>query len=122
MFFSASVIMVRVRSLINQRQVEDTSLLRHSLAALQARIANMRQLIGATFYLFGLIYFLMLPLATRILDSRIPLELLILDNFLMYFAFAANVFFVFLVLHSVQWFVSSRVNAYALRLNSQDIA
>jgi hypothetical protein len=42
-----------------------------------------------------------------------------LRNFLMYFAFAANVFFIFLVLHSVQWFVSGRVQASVKRLNGQ---
>jgi hypothetical protein len=47
---------------------------------------------------------------------------LILENFFVYFAFATNVFFVFLVLHSVQWFVSGRVHAYTQRLNAKNIA
>jgi hypothetical protein len=119
--FSAAVIVVRLHSLRDRRQVGDVSSIQCSLAALQARSANVRQLIGATFYFFGFIYFLALPLATLTLDSKIPLEILILRNFLMYFAFAANVFFIFLVLHSVQWVVSSRVHAHALRLNAQKI-
>jgi hypothetical protein len=44
-----------------------------------------------------------------------------LENFFLYFAFAANAFFIFLVLHLVQWFVSGRVRAYALRLNSSSV-
>jgi hypothetical protein len=120
---SASVIKVRLHSLKKQRQVEDVSSLQRSVAALQARCANVRQLIGATFYIFGFIFFLALPLATRTLDnSRTPVGILVLNNFLMYFAFATNVFFVFIALHSVQWFVSGRVHAFALRLNAQNIA
>jgi hypothetical protein len=42
----------------------------------------------------------------------------IFENLGFNFAFAANIFFVFLVLHSVQWFVSSRVQASARRLNT----
>jgi hypothetical protein len=121
--FSAAVITVRLRSLTNQRRVEDSSSLRGSLAALQARSANLRQLIGATFYLFGLMFFLTLPLATFILDSgRYTIGTLILHNFLVYFAFANNVFFIFLVLHSVQWFLSGRIQAHELRLNAQNTA
>jgi hypothetical protein len=115
--------MVRLRFLKSQRPVEEDSSLQHSLAMLQARSTNVRQLVGATFYLFGFVFFLALPLATRILDdSKTPLGILILNNFLMYFAFAANVFFVFLVLHSVQWLVCGRVHAYAVRLNTKNIA
>jgi hypothetical protein len=78
----------------------------------------MCQLVGATFYLFGLIFFLALPLVTRVLDdSRTSLDILILNDFVMYFAYASNVFFVFLLLHCVQWLVSSRLQACALRLN-----
>jgi hypothetical protein len=120
--FSAVVIMVRLRALANRRQVEDAASIQRSLAALQARLVNVRQLVGSTFYLFGFVFFLALPLATIILDnSRISLDTLILRNFLMYFAFASNVFFIFLVLHSVQWIVSSRVHARALRLNAEII-
>jgi hypothetical protein len=118
--FSAVFIMARLRSLANQRQVEDASSLRRSSAALQARLVNVRQLVGATFYLFGFIFFLVLPLATITMDEgRISVEILILRNFLLYFAFAANVFFIFLILHSVQWVVSSRVHAHALGLNTE---
>src|SRR6266436_2524976 len=121
--FSATVIMVRLRSLANQRQVEDVSSLQRSLAALHARSANLRQLIGATFYLFGFIFFLTLPFAfITLVSSSTPGWMLIFQNLSIYFTFATNVFFVFLVLHSVYWFVSRRVRASALRLNTQTIA
>ncbi|MGH9726842.1 MAG: hypothetical protein ACRD41_17435 [Candidatus Acidiferrales bacterium] len=82
----------------------------------------MRQLIGTTFYLFGFVFFLTLPFAAGPFgDSRTPIGWLILNTSLMFFSVAANVLFVFLVLHSVQWFASARVRAFALRLNIQHI-
>jgi hypothetical protein len=121
--FSASFVVVRLRSLTNQHNVMDASSLRCSLAALRDRAENIRQMVGATFYFYGFIFFLTLPRATVTLDySRTPLLALILRNFLVDFAFAANIFSVFVVLYSVQWFVSSRVNACAIHLNAQDIA
>lgn len=110
--FSASALVMRLRSLANQRRTGETISLQRPLAALRTRAENMRQLLGATFYLFGFIFFLTLPWATVTLDNSSTLLLtLILRNFLIDFAFAANIFSVFLVLHSVQWFVSSRINA-----------
>ena len=111
--------MVRIRSLANQHEVEGVSSLHRSLAALHARSANLRQLIGATFYFFGFIFFLALPFAfITLANSSTPGWMYIFENLGFNFAFAANIFFVFLVLHSVQWFVSSRVQASARRLNT----
>ena len=120
---SATVILVRLRSLTNRSKVEDISSFQRSLAALHARSANLRQLISATFCLFGLVFFLTLPFAFMTLgDSKVPGWVSIFQNLGFDFAFAANVFFVFLVLHSVQWFISARVRASALRLDAPDIA
>lgn len=119
--YLATIILVRLRSLTNH--VKDDSSVRRLVAALQNRSANMRQLITAAFYLFGLAFFIALPSAFSLLAlTKIPGVTLILENLQVHFAVAANAFFVFLVLHSIQWFVSSRVYAYALRLNPQDIA
>jgi hypothetical protein len=92
------------------------------VAALQARSANLRQLILATFYLFGIVFFFGLRSALWTPDNNsTPGGMLILENFFLHFAFAANAFFIFLVLHSVQWFVSGRVQARALRVNATTI-
>jgi hypothetical protein len=119
---SATVILLRLSSLANRSKVEDVSSIQRSLAALHARSANLHQLMGATFYLFGFVFFLTIPFAFITLDSsKVPGWTSILQNLGFYFAFSANVFFVFLVLHSVQWFVSARVRAAALRLNSRNM-
>jgi hypothetical protein len=121
--FSATLIVVRLRSLANRSKVEDLSSIQRSLATLHARSANLHQLVIATFYLFGFIFFLTLPFAFMTLGaSKVPGWMFIFENLDYYFAFAANVFFVFLVLHSVQWFVSARVRASARWLNAQNIA
>jgi hypothetical protein len=116
--FSAIAILVRLRSIVNPSQSKDTAALQRSVAALHARSANVRQLILATFYLFGTVFFFGLWSARWTADhSRAS----ILDGFYVYFAFAVNAFFIFLALHSVQWFVSGRLQACALRLNASHI-
>jgi hypothetical protein len=119
--FSATAILVRLRSIMNQRQSEHVSGLQHSMSALHMRSANARQLIGATFYLFGFVFFLGLRFALRTPESHTPVGILVLENFFLYFAFAANAFFIFLILHSIQWFVFSRFQACALSLNARHI-
>ena len=120
--FSATAILVRLRSIVNPSQPKDVAFLQRSVAALHARSANVRQLLLGTFYLFGIVFFFGLWSARWTPESnRTSVEMLILENFLVYFAFAVNAFFVFLVLHSVQWFVSARLQASALRLNASHI-
>src|SRR5579863_5921332 len=55
--YSAAIIVVRLRSLTNQRDAQDASSIRRSLVALRARCENMRQAIGASLYLFGFVFF-----------------------------------------------------------------
>ena len=116
--FSATAILVRLRSIMNPSQPKDAAALQRSVAALHARSANVRQLILATFYLFGIVFFFGLWCARWTPDSS---RASILENFFVYFAFAVNAFFIFLVLLSVQWFVSGRLQACALRLNASNI-
>jgi hypothetical protein len=117
--FSATLIVVRLRSLTPKRLAEDAYSFHNSLSALRIRSARMRQLLGATFYLFGLVFFLALHVAPFYIDlSGTPPWIVILRNFLVDFAFAANVFLVLLVLHLVQWFVSLRVHKCVLLLTA----
>jgi len=79
---------------------------------LEARVTNLRQVIAAMFFAFGALFFWALPGAfhTLGLSRSLPLNEII-GAFWLHFAFAANVFFVLLLLHCVQWFVSRRVLA-----------
>jgi len=88
------------------------------ITALHRRCVNLRQILGAAFFLFGFLFFLGLPNATITLGDgpRFP-AFEILSNFVLHFIYAANVFFVFLMLHLIQWIVSSRVSALTGKLN-----
>jgi hypothetical protein len=113
---SAIIVYKGLRRLIRSRE----SAARNSfqfIATLHRRCANLRQILGATFFLFGLLFFLGLPSATiTIGDGRGILAFEILSNFVTRFIYAANVFLIFFGIHLVQWVTSSRVYAYELRL------
>jgi hypothetical protein len=113
------VILARLRSLSKRGTVDGANSLQCSLALLHHQSVNLRQLIGATVYLFGLIFFLDLPLIFRTEGSRAPVGMLVLENLGVYAAFAADVFLVFTILHFALWFVSSRIHSTALRLKTQ---
>jgi len=90
------------------------------LAPLYRSLANTRQLIGATFYLFGFVFFLLLPNIQNTLEARSTAEELkqILGGFQICCEFAANVFFIFFVLHVAEWIVYMMLNRSSKRLNS----
>jgi hypothetical protein len=118
--YSASMTLLRLRSIGNVNPNENFAPIRRSVDALFNLCASVRQVIGATFYLFGLVLFLGLQTVGRTLgDGPTTVGSLVLGNFILHFAFAANVFFIFLVLHLVQWFVFSRLNSYSQRLNAR---
>jgi hypothetical protein len=118
-FFSAATILARLRSIMKRCESEDIPHLQLSVASLNARAGNVRQLIGVMFCLFGLVFLLGLRFAFWTPDSKTPVDILIIENFYLYFAFAANTSFVFLLLVSVQWYIFSRLQACALHLDRQ---
>ena len=118
--FSAVVVMRRLSTITSQPQSEDILSFQQAVVALHNRCTKVQQLIRATFYLFGFVLFIGFQSAYFTLDeSRAPVGSLILENFVLYFAFAANVFFVFFLIHCIQWFVSARVDACGLRLSAR---
>jgi hypothetical protein len=103
--FSAVSIVRRFRISNHRNELPESSRIR-----LEARITNLRQVIAAMFFAFGALFFWALPGAFRTLDLSRSLGMNhIIGAFGVHFAFAANVFFVLLLLHCVQWFVSRRV-------------
>jgi hypothetical protein len=89
-----------------------------SLVRIRKRMGNLQQATLATFYLFGFVLFACLQFAYRVLeDSTTPTGLIVVRNFQIHFAFAANAFFVFLFFQLIRWLVANRVNAVLLQAN-----
>jgi len=121
-FYSAAAVLLGLRSLAKQQQSVKVSVLRCSAERFQARCANLRQVLGATFYFFGFTLFLLMSSLARIADeSHTPLGMLVLDNFLIYSAFAMNMFAVFTSLHLLQWFVAARTHSLVNRLSNDNL-
>jgi hypothetical protein len=110
--FSAIFTVLRVRKGGELRSGVDAQTLR----ALRKRSTRVDRLITMAFYLFGWVLFSGLHGAySSIIDGKAAVvERGILQDFEPHFAFAANAFFVFLMLYVVAWFTSSRVSRLAL--------
>lgn len=88
--------------------------IRHALAGMQTRLAGLRQFLFFSLLLFGVCFLLELPLAFITLDeSRLSVFSTILNQVAALAEFGTDVLFVFLLQHSIQWIVSSRVQALA---------
>jgi len=116
---SAAVVMKRAHTLATDtKSARAFGSIHQSLGLLNLRCENLRQILTATFYLFGLLLFVSLKNATTTVgDGRELPVFQILNNFVFEFIFAANVFFVFLILHFVQWLTSNRLQACTKRLS-----
>jgi hypothetical protein len=100
---------MRIRSRIAHREGED---LFSSLANLADRLKNVRQFVGAAFYLFWLIFFVQVPYDIWTNETGRETGLHALEGTVsLNLAFGANVVLVLLVVHSAQWWVSARVLA-----------
>jgi hypothetical protein len=110
--FSAAKTILRLRSTRGLNPDQDRASIQLSFVGLRKRLANVRQTIGAAFYLFGFVLFTNLAtIGNTVASSKTPTGYYILQNFLLQCAVAANAFFVFLVLHLIQWFVTRQVNS-----------
>ena len=114
--YFASFALLRLRSL---RTVRTDNSLQNTLARLNNRSANLRQIITAMSYLFGIIFFLQIQNAYWTPENGRPVGPMILENFRGYFRFGAVIFLVFLLLHAVQWLVSCRIRTAILRLDAR---
>jgi hypothetical protein len=84
------------------------------LVSIRKRLKNLQQATVAAFYFFGFALFAALVSAYFVsANTKIPIGWVVLQDFQAHFAFAGNAFFLFLVLHLIQWFVESRVTAFA---------
>jgi hypothetical protein len=111
--FSVAVTVFRVRK-GGAAGNGDSSDAQKILAALRKRSTGVDKLITTGFYLFGWVLFLGLQNAYFIIDnSKATAEWIILRSFEPHLAFAANAFFVLLMLHIAGWFISARVGRLA---------
>jgi hypothetical protein len=117
--YFASVVLVRLRSIRKRHTLQNDASVRQSLALLNHRSVNLQQIVLGIFYLFGITFFTLIQSAYWTPENHRPVGIMVLENFSVYFRFAAVIFLVFLVLHSVQWFVSGRIRTAALRLDTQ---
>ena len=107
------MVLFRLRSINRRDDDKNASSLRRSLAAYQDRLRNVRQLIAFMLYLLGFVFFLQLP---SDLYRNSPHMVAILGALFINCTFAAYIFFVLLIVHSAQWFVSARIHATLRRI------
>lgn len=111
--YLAAQVQVRLHS---PRAAQNVVSFQNSLALLSSRSRNLRQATVAMFYIFGFLFFLQIQGAFWTPDSSRPVGAIVLENLRSSFRFGKVVFLIFLVLHIVQWLVSSRIRAAALQL------
>ena len=118
---SAVLTVVRLRSLGAVGSAEGLDVAKNSILTLQKHWVCIRQATAAMFYVFGLVLFLVLQTVAMIVGDMGPASAAnqVLRNFIESCAFAANVFFGFLLVHVVQWVVSSRISASLEALGSK---
>ncbi len=111
--------MLRLHAIEKQDPNQRVIPIEDALTPLYRSLANTRRLIGASFYLFGFVLFLLLPNIQNTLGARSTASELkqILGGFLICCEFAANVFLIFFVLHIAEWLVHLRLNRSSKRLN-----
>jgi len=108
--FSLFRILVRLRSLKNQTATEDDENKYRILALLRDKHNHLCQLNFFSTLLFGLVFFLQIPENFRsLIDSSLTGWDFIFDSLVIYFAFAAGVFFVLIILHTTEWIVSAHL-------------
>jgi small-conductance mechanosensitive channel len=114
--YSASRILLRLHSVVKRNAGEESRSILRSLTALRSQALNLRQLHVFAFCLFGLCFLVQIPAAfVSFGDSSRSGLSNILENLAIYIAYSADVFFVLLFLHSVQWFVTARIDSGMLR-------
>jgi len=115
--YSAAMTVLAVRKGIISAGSGNSVSAENVLVILRRRSRRVDKLIATAFFLFGVVLFESLQWAYVTIDNtKTPTGWLILRDFLPHFAFAFNVFFIFLVLHVVGWLVSNHINRLALQL------
>ena len=110
------VVFLRLRFL---RTIQDDTICRRNLGRLSHRSQNVGQMVLAMTYLFAVTFFIQLGSAYITPENSRPVGLMVLENLRVYSSFAATIFLIFLIFHSVQWFISGRVQKAMLRTGGE---
>jgi hypothetical protein len=117
---SVTATLVRLRAI---RKVDSDHLVTRNLSMrmLSKRLANLKDLIGAIFYLFGVVLSCgLVDVAHIVGDTSVSMPWhTILDHFVTHWAFAGNVFSILLALHLLRWFASNSVWSCSQELQKQ---
>ena len=115
--FSSLQIMFRLNSIGRQHASGTHQESSRAFVFLRKKSDNLHQLIFFAALLFGFTFFFQFPAIFFTLgDSKsLPLGQYI-QNLAIHVAFATDVLFVFLFLHSAQWFASARISSAEIRL------
>lgn len=118
--FSATTTILRLRSLQNLSN-EGIAAAEPSLTVERSRWATLKQATTATFYIFAVLLFIGFSgIGSHFLGGGLnSLVIDALGTFRLLCIFAANVFFIFFVLHLIQWFMSDLLKATSGRLNTR---
>jgi hypothetical protein len=119
---SIYVLFVAVTTVVRARKIRDSVVpgahnpdAEERCVALRRRSARVGKLITTAFYLFCCVLFMGVLNAYVVIDnSKVPTGYIVLEQLEPHFAFAANVFFVLLVLHLIGWFTSNSVDRLGL--------
>lgn len=97
------------------------SVIRAAVASAIRSQSNVRQLTITVFYLFGVVLFLGLQTVGQTLgDGKWSLERFVVGNLVLHFAFATDIFFIFLVLHLFHWSALAILKSLSARLEKRD--
>ena len=119
---SIYTVYVGIKTLLGIRRlkssVKDTTS-QTCISALFSRCVNVQQMITTTFYFSGAVIFLSLRRGFDVLGlSSRPIGYYVAENFMLIFAFGANVFLLIFILHSIQWFTWRCLNSFEKRLTT----
>jgi hypothetical protein len=114
--FLSLYVLFQLHSLKKQAAKENAISAQPSLGTLSRRLANLRQLHLFTLYLFGFCIMFNIPNAfvTLGLSKTWPVAQYI-QGLTFLFYFDAPIFLGFLLIHSLQWAVSARLDSFARR-------
>lgn len=100
-------------------RLRSTTGVTEKLASIRKRLGNLKRATMAAFYFCGFVISASFQNAYSVsVLTKNPIGWIVLQDFQGRFAFAGNAFFLLLMIHLIQWFVTSRIDAFPIAINS----